>query len=104
MKSTIASRTERFFDHDKNVCPLCREPHAAAVATHAACEQEGLGECTREIIKVLYPEWLAEYGACGSCWGYYSNLIRLLNVSGSFDPRFQIERRKDNLNGALKAA
>jgi hypothetical protein len=88
MTTTIARRTNLFLAQD--VCPLCLEAAAADVSTHLAREVDGFGGPAFAIIKELHPDWLEEHGTCVSCWGFYSNLVRVLNVSGSFDARFQI--------------
>jgi len=99
MTTTIASRTNAFLTQD--VCPLCHDAVAADVSTHLAREDEGLAEPAFAIIKELHPGWLEEHGACVSCWSFYSNLVRVLNTSGSFDARFQINVRKDYLTENL---
>jgi hypothetical protein len=88
MNTAIASRTNTFLAQD--VCPLCHDAAAADVSTHLAREEEGFGEPAFALIKVLHPDWLEEHGACVSCWSFYSNLVRVLNASGSFEARFQI--------------
>ena len=80
-------------------CPLCRESSGTDVATHVGFGEKSLHECTRTIVQILYPEWRAEDGSCSSCWRFYSNLIKILNVSGSFDSRFCIGDRSDRANG-----
>ena len=88
MTTLTASRNDTFLAQD--VCPLCHEAAAADVSVHLACEDEGFGEPAFAMIKALHPDWLEEHGACVSCWQFYSNLVRVLNVSLSFDARFQI--------------
>jgi hypothetical protein len=81
---------------------LCHEDAAEDVSAHLAREEEGFGGPAFSIIKELHPDWLEEHGACGSCWSFYANLVRVLNASGSFDARFQISPsapRKTNRAG-----
>lgn len=99
MNTAIASRPNTFLAQD--VCPLCHEAAAANVSIHLAREEEGFGEPAFAIIKTLNPDWLEEHGTCVSCWSFYSNLVRVLNVSGSFDARFEIKDRKDYLTREL---
>ncbi|MEA3209436.1 MAG: hypothetical protein QOE70_2493 [Chthoniobacter sp.] len=99
MTTATAPRTNTFFTQD--LCPLCHDALAADVATHLAREEEGFGTPAFAIIKELHPDWLEEHGACVSCWSFYSNLVHVLNVSGSFDARFQIKGRKDALTREL---
>jgi hypothetical protein len=99
MKTAIASRTNTFLAQD--VCPLCHEAAASDVSTHLAREAEGFSEPAFAMIKALHPYWLEEHGACVSCWSFYSNLVRVLNVSGSFAARFQMKDRMDCLTREL---
>ncbi len=87
MNTAIATRTNTFLAQD--TCPLCHDAATADVATHLAREEEGFAQPAFAIIKTLHPDWLEEHGACVSCWNFYSNLIRVLNVSGCFFARFR---------------
>ena len=77
-------------------CPLCHESPAADVATHLDGEDEGIAEPTFAMIKVLFPDWREDHGACTACWSFYRNLVRVLNASGCFDTRFRICGRGGN--------
>jgi hypothetical protein len=95
MNTMTASRTNqalgaRQCSGKTGVCPLCHGALAEDVSIHLASEQEGVGRPTFSLIKSLHPGWLEEDGACTECWSFYRNLVRLLNVSGSFDPRFRV--------------
>jgi hypothetical protein len=71
-------------------CPLCRESPAADVAAQLDGEDEGIVEPTFAMIKVLHSGWFEDHGACAACWSFYRNLVRVLNASGCFDPRFRV--------------
>ena len=64
--------------------------------THLEGEDEGIAEPTFAMIKVLHSDWFEDHGACAACWSFYRNLVRVLNVSGCFDPRFRIGGREAN--------
>ena len=101
MNATLAPR----FAHTRatSTCPLCFKSPAADVATHLNGDDEGIGEPTFAMIKVLHSGWLEEHGACATCWSFYQNLVRKLNDTGCFDMRFRINGRRTNpaakLNG-----
>jgi len=78
-------------------CPLCHESPAADVATHLDGEDDGIAEPTFAMIKVLHSGWFEGHGACGACWSFYRNLVRVLNATGCFDPRFRINARTQRL-------
>jgi hypothetical protein len=82
-------------------CPLCHESPAADVATHLDGEDDAIGEPTFAMIKVLHSGWLEEHGACAACWSFYRNLVRALNATGPFDPRFRINGRTTNPDAKL---
>lgn len=75
------------------ICPLCRESPAADAATHRDGEDEGIAEPTFAMIEVLHSGWSEDHGVCAVCWSFYRNLVRVLNISGCFDPRFRIGGR-----------
>ena len=96
--TTMNATSAPGFSHPRTkvTCPLCHESPVADVAAHLDVEIEGIAEPTFAMIKVLHPGWFEDHGACAVCWSFYRNLVRVLNVSGCFDPRFQIGERGSN--------
>src|SRR4051794_13107710 len=80
-------------------CPLCHGSPAADVGTHLTGDHEGVAEPTFAMIRVLHSDWLQDHGACAACWSFYRNLVRVLNASGCFDPRFRIGKPRANATG-----
>jgi hypothetical protein len=104
MKLTTAPRSHTLLAPRQDnrltgVCPLCHGAAAADVAIHLAGEEDEVAEPTFSIIKALHAGWLEEDGTCAECWNFYRNLVRVLNVAGSFDARFQLHGRNGQSAG-----
>jgi hypothetical protein len=94
MNTTLAPRFAQ--TRTTATCSLCHESPAADVATHLDGEDEGIAEPTFAMIKVLFPDWREDHGACTACWSFCRNLVLVLNSSGCFDTRFRISGRRGN--------
>lgn len=67
--------------NDTRTCPLCQKMFPAAeLYLHIVREPTDIRRFTHEVIRIEYPAWREEDGACATCWRHYAETGRLAKV------------------------
>lgn len=65
----------------ESICPLCSQLFLREeLFQHISCEHDQLRERTIRMIQAYHAGWLAEHGACGSCWRSFREAGRVLSM------------------------